>query len=75
MTTTTLSKEKTVPAAPLQLDLRDWFAGQALAGMNASLSSCAEWPTGNAVTTMADSAYEQADAMLAARAARTGEAA
>ena len=30
MTTTTQSKEKDVPAVPLNIGLLDWFAGQAL---------------------------------------------
>lgn len=70
MTTTTLSKEKTVPAAPLQLDLRDWFAGQALSGMVAS----GDWDTAGRKVQfhVARTAYALSDAMLEAR---TGEAA
>jgi len=44
------------------MTLRDWFAGQALAGLIAAdtnLASTAE--------SLADFAYDQADAMLAAR--------
>lgn len=62
MNTTTPSSEKTVPAAPLQLDLRDWFAGMALASgrINIILSEH-----------LAQEAYGIADAMLAARSKRT----
>lgn len=43
------------------MTLRDWFAGQALAGMMASGSTGLGYPR------MADDAYEVADAMLAER--------
>jgi hypothetical protein len=49
------------------MTLRDWFAGQALAGMNASLVNTSEWPSSDAQEEMARTAYEQADAMLAER--------
>ena len=44
------------------MTLRDWFAGQALAGMNAADR---RWEGGN--KDMACAAYSQADAMIAAR--------
>ena len=44
------------------MSLRDWFAGQALAGMN---SADRRWDGGN--KDMACAAYSQADAMIAAR--------
>jgi hypothetical protein len=42
------------------MSLRDWFAGQALMGL------CQRYP-GSAADRIALMAYEQADAMLAAR--------
>ena len=44
------------------MSLRDWFAGQALQGMNAADR---RWDGGN--EDMACAAYSQADAMIAAR--------
>lgn len=44
------------------MSLRDWFAGQALAGFSAN-PECHGWNFEQA----ADYAYQQADAMLAAR--------
>jgi hypothetical protein len=58
VTITTQSNEKDVPAVPLQIELRDWFAGQALAGCLAS-----DMDPSAAVRT----AWLTADAMLAAR--------
>ena len=67
------------PAFPLQsigpdfapgyagMTLRDWFAGQALAGMNASLTSASDWPRPEHIEVLARHAYKQADAMLTAR--------
>lgn len=49
------------------MSLRDWFAGQALAGMNASCHDLLEWPSGTYLARMVENAYAQADAMLAAR--------
>jgi len=49
------------PLAP-GMSLRDWFAGQALAGFAANPES---WPL--EYPTMAKMAYSQADAMLAER--------
>ncbi len=46
------------------MSLRDWFAGQALAGMCAFHGTYGE---GNGPGNNAARAYEQADAMLAAR--------
>lgn len=48
------------------LELRDWFAGQALAGLFAN--SSLEWPEGkDAVVVAAKEAYWAADAMIEAR--------
>ena len=49
------------------MTLRDWFAGQALAGMN---SADRRWDNGK--YDMATAAYAQADAMLIIRAELTG---
>jgi hypothetical protein len=49
------------------ISMRDWFAGRALAGMNASLASADAWPTEIGCRLMATSAYQQADAMISAR--------
>lgn len=46
------------------MSLRDWFAGQALSGICASHGT---YGLGNGVGDNAARAYEQADAMLAAR--------
>lgn len=46
------------------MSLRDWFAGQALAGITASIACSAANPTYDDV---ARKAYAQADAMLAVR--------
>lgn len=48
--------------AELGMSLRDWFAGQTLAGMIAEN----EWYT-QSTTTVAMRAYQLADAMIAAR--------
>jgi hypothetical protein len=52
----------------LGMSLRDYFAGQAMAGMNASLTSAPNWPSPTAQVQMASCAYAMADAMLAERA-------
>lgn len=44
------------------MTLRDWFAGQALLGMTTNVNN-----TGACLTDFALFAYEQADAMIAAR--------
>ena len=49
------------------MSLRDWFAGQALAGMMADIASVNELPGPDAAAKLA---YTMADAMLAARAAK-----
>lgn len=51
------------------MTLRDWFAGQTLMGMcgNSDIAKAA-METGNAGATLAESAYDMADAMLAQRA-------
>jgi hypothetical protein len=51
------------------MSLRDWFAGQALAGL---LANGNDWPTHGQVQDAAASAYALADAMLRAR-EREGE--
>ena len=61
MTTTTENSEKIVPAVPMQIDLRDWFAGQAVAW--AGMKEWASYDEKHA----AERAYRLADAMLAAR--------
>ena len=53
------------------MSLRDWFAGQALAGMHASLTSTSDWPDEMGRLKMARIAYAQADAMIAARATKS----
>ena len=63
MTTTTQNSEKVVLVEPLpmQIDLRDWFAGQTLVGLWAH-------PTiEGSPESLAGVAYAQADAMLAKR--------
>lgn len=50
-----------------EADLRDWFAGQAMVGIYASLSTDAAWPDEKLAREIADVAYRQADAMMAAR--------
>lgn len=48
------------------MTLRDWFAGQALAGIMAT-----QWrPSGDDVSPLAEDAYKVADAMLAMREAK-----
>lgn len=49
------------------MSLRDWFAGQVISGMHASLASTTSWPEGNYLNEMAEIAYSQANAMLQAR--------
>jgi len=50
------------------MTLRDYFAGQALAGWLASYGENMEHPSANGtIETVAKHAYEMADAMLAAR--------
>lgn len=56
------------------MSLRDWFAGQALAGMQTQwkyielyLTSCGSGKAEDVRKFMAWASYEQADAMLAAR--------
>lgn len=60
------------PQVTYGLTLRDWFAGQALAGMvaNSLYLSVAASETGKIVQTVAHNAYEIADSMLEARQAR-----
>lgn len=49
------------------MSLRDWFAGQALAGMNASLTTSSSLPDSTGRALMAENAYRQADALLKER--------
>ena len=49
------------------MTLRDWFAGQALQGI---LSSVERWSTRNEL--IAEACYQAADAMIAAREAKSG---
>lgn len=55
----------TVEASP-GMSLRDWFAGQALAGLCAAHNERGVWTTASSPST-ADFAYTLADAMLAER--------
>ena len=59
------------------MSLRDWFAGQALAGMTTwtpvGPSEICDLRTSETLQRRAEWAYAQADAMLRARAAATGE--
>lgn len=74
MNTTTENNVKTAPDAPAQIDLRDWFAGQAMQGMLAH-NSIVEGrlleffgkPGMNRYAVCATAAYVVADAMIAAR--------
>lgn len=45
------------------MTLRDWFAGQALAGFSANPSACENWTDQR----VAEASYRAADAMLAER--------
>ena len=65
-----MSETNSGPALPA-MSLRDYFAGQAIAGLCADSS----WTEEFSHETTAVWAYNLADAMLEARAARTGEAA
>ena len=49
------------------MTLRDYFAAKALQGMHASLADSVNWPDGDGVKKIAEVAYSQADAMIAAR--------
>ena len=49
------------------MSLRDWFAGQALAGWLASFGDDAQHPIDKTGEVIATQAYKTADAMLAAR--------
>ncbi len=69
-TTTTPSSEKVAPVVPLQLDLRDYFAGRALQGFIASMPSGVWSETLEGMRgfkRLSKEAYEAADAMLEAR--------
>ena len=62
------ANEDTLDAFPTNIQrgmtLRDWFAGQTLVGMNATLGEAVSWPSAEMAASMAISAYLQADAML-----------
>lgn len=66
MTTTTQSNEKDVPAVPLPISLRDWFAGQIIAGALAN-PGLLERVAGRTLEQMMREVYEGADALLSAR--------
>lgn len=68
MPTTTPSKEKTVPAVPLQIDLRSWFAGQALPSVIGLIGIPEDGPDDLWDASIAERAYAIADAMIAERA-------
>lgn len=72
MTTTTPSNVKVDPAVPVQIELRDWFAGQAI---GAVIRQCASdsGVVSSPAAYFAAKAYEVADAMLAARSENNGE--
>lgn len=63
--TANTSTPNNAPAVQLPVDLRDWFAGQALAG------DCASWTREDnssfKVVDITERCYRLADAMLAAR--------
>lgn len=61
------ARPKSQFSAQVGMSLRDWFAGQALVGMNATLTDAASSPNLGTCKLMANYAYDQADAMLAAR--------
>ena len=68
VSTTTQSSEKVVRDVPLQIELRDWFAGQALAGMMANESTpfSADYAEVEP-SQIASAVYDLADALLAER--------
>lgn len=53
------------------MSLRDWFAGQALAGFMSGLGSSSEWPSPQQIKSAAVYSYQAADAMLKARENKT----
>ena len=56
---------KIYPIYPIGVDLRDWFAGQALVGLMQQEDKITElW---NPFKVAAEQAYQYADAMMAAR--------
>ena len=71
MTTTTQNSENAVQSAPLQLELRDWFAGQALTALGTWMpvpkSGHPSLHSDETLKSRAEIAYRQADAMLLAR--------
>ena len=64
------AKGRTVHAPGMSL--RDWFAGQALAGMCANSEWVNDFNYSNSIECTAERAYSMADAMLAARAKEPG---
>ena len=64
MTATDKTPDDGGPAFPQNCSLRDWFAGQALAGAVASISHLVQWQDDEQVAFC----YKVADAMLAERA-------
>lgn len=53
---------------PNGMSLRDWFAGQALAGLMSAHTSDGQWAAPGGEDYAAKSAYAAADAMIAERA-------
>jgi hypothetical protein len=64
VSTTTPNNEKAEPAVPLQIELRDWFAGQAMASLALAMLKL---PQIDAAETVAVVAYDLADKMILAR--------
>lgn len=54
------------------MSLRDWFAGQGLAGLTSAFDKDGNW-TGHAGVGVAEEAYKIADALLAQRAKKGDE--
>jgi hypothetical protein len=49
------------------MTLRDYFAGQAIAGLMSGLGSSMEWPSHQQIKSAAGYSYQVADALLKAR--------
>lgn len=49
------------------MSLRDWFAGQIIAGIMADTSTCLDGPNGIQTNACAQQAWELADVMIRAR--------
>lgn len=55
------------PVVQPGMDLRDWFAGQAMSGLSGHMTGARAKPGETAAEAEARWCYERADAMLAAR--------